>query len=457
MPEARGGWSTSKVTPKVVSRAGKSSSGATPTNKHGTKRSSEEISSNSPEEASKKLKPVTDSTEDDEHVSDSSKTGGTSWGLSKYSTVEEEADRETAAAVLHGLNRNTRAQFIQIQSPASSRSGGDRRQSGRMAQRRANIDQEQEDGAPSPAAGLGGTADTRSRAKVQGDDSAAKQRLKLTRKHQAAEWVRNLTAQWTDVALGRECLLGLRSFEPMSVKPEKRSHSKQSGPKQIDDERNIRRAAGAMKIVQAGLVLPYSFGPDRGLTYHTVYLKKSARGVGLKVRVIDNRVVVRGFASWFDSSRNNVRINDVIAAANAIDACTGRADRIMAEFNFKPPAGASEKVSVGMSLVEETICVRLARPNIYVDVAEEPRAIASVQMPRAVASVSIQISPVQASISAKVVEPPKPASGTYAVPVRVRITSSEPSILTDILPTPDQRAPRIMPKVRVVPGVAKHK
>jgi len=448
----------SKVAPKAVPRAGNNSSAATR-----TKRSQEEMMPASlSEHVAKKLKTgakARNAVKFDNSVGRLTKAKGTSWGVSKYSTVEEEDDRAAAAAVLQGLNRNTGVQVVPLQPSVASSSKGDRRQSGRMAQRRAVLDQEPEDGA-SPAE-IGSTANARSyRAKERVDDTAAMQRLKLARKHQAAEWVRNLAATWTDVALGRECLLGLRSFEPISIKPEKRGNYKKDGAgTDADDERTIRRAAGAMKIVQAGLALPYSFGPDRGHTYHTVYLKKSVRGVGLKVRVIDSRVVVRGFASWFDSSRNNVRINDVIAAANAIDASSGRADRIMAEFNFKPPPAATEKISVGMSLVEETICVRLARPNIYADGVEEPRVAYVVSAPTPQPHVHVQ-----AIIVGKDTELPKPKVALGATPVRVRIASSETSVgasdsLVESLPTSDKRATKIMimPKVRVVPGVAKRK
>ena len=418
----------------------------------GAKRSSAEMTSSSSAQQTKRSKAARQSANaaGDNVRAQRSRLPETSWGLSKFSGVEEQAARETAAAVLQGLNRNAPPQraasagVFHSSQPSSSST----RQSGRMAQRRsadAEMNTESVAGDSSKPGKTKGAKDSTSRAKAKTDDPAARHRLKLTRKHQAADWVRDLTAQWTDVTVGRECLLGLRSFEPTSIKPEKRMRKRHDGSDYIDDERTIRRAAGAMKILQAGLVLPYSFGPDRGYTYHTVYLKKSVRGVGLKVRVIDHRVVVRGFASWFDSSRNNVRVNDVIAAANAIDACSGRADRIMTEFIYKPPASATEKISVGMSLVEETVCVRIARPNIYADVAANE--------PRVVASVPLHPPHVQATTPTKDVEVPKAVVAAAVSPVRVRVTSVDPSTSSSSVPSSDKRAPRIMPKVSIMPKV----
>lgn len=129
----------------------------------------------------------------------------------------------------------------------------------------------------------------------------------------------------------------------------------------------------ALRGVQQTLVLPYCFGPSRGYSMHTVYLKKSNRGVGLKVRLIDDRIVVRGFAEWF-APGINLRVNDVLLGVNSLDARESNPAKMMKAFEFTGPASsAGERMLMGLSIVDDTVCLRVARPDIWEgeeDVAE---------------------------------------------------------------------------------------
>jgi len=52
----------------------------------------------------------------------------------------------------------------------------------------------------------------------------------------------------------------------------------------------------------------------------TVFLKKDPRGIGLRIKNIDGRLVIRSFSDWFDNSRAMLQANDVILAINNHDA-----------------------------------------------------------------------------------------------------------------------------------------
>lgn len=114
--------------------------------------------------------------------------------------------------------------------------------------------------------------------------------------------------------------------------------------------------------MQTSLVLPYSFGMHTPFNSHTVYFKKTGgRGIGLKVKNIDGRVVIRGYAEDFDRRACDVMVNDVILSCNSLDARATSFDKILAVLRAPP---SKEKASVGLTVVDDTVCVRLARPVV---------------------------------------------------------------------------------------------
>ena len=115
----------------------------------------------------------------------------------------------------------------------------------------------------------------------------------------------------------------------------------------------------ARKNIQATLVLPYAFGMTTPFITHTVYFKKTVDGIGLKVKNIDGRVVVRGFRDFFDRRIINAQVNDVVLSCNSLDARATSFDKILSLLRAPPQ---QEKTSVGLAVVDETVCVRLARP-----------------------------------------------------------------------------------------------
>jgi len=66
--------------------------------------------------------------------------------------------------------------------------------------------------------------------------------------------------------------------------------------------------------------LPSSFGEGVRYAELTVFLKKDQRGIGLRIKNIDERLVIRSFSDWFDNSRAMLQANDVILAINNHDA-----------------------------------------------------------------------------------------------------------------------------------------
>lgn len=286
---------------------------------------------------------------------------------------------------------------------------------------------------------------------IRSVEAAARLKLKLLRKKNASEWVRQLANRWTDVDVGRKRVMGLMtfsntdkcveegsgleenssSFEIVSMKEMKKSD--------VDNQRLMKRNIVAMKKIQAGMMLPYSFGQGLGYTLHTLYLKKSSRGVGLRVRIIDDRVVVRGFADWFNPSIN-IRVNDVIAAANATDARTGKPGRIINEFNYKPPPDPTEKVMVGLSMVEETICLSIARPNIYATHLEIVR-----EVPSDVGMLASQVLAVGATTSIAAIDQAQEGTPLHPPPLLPSSPSTHIPKRTPIIPR--QRTP-------IIPGVS---
>jgi len=116
--------------------------------------------------------------------------------------------------------------------------------------------------------------------------------------------------------------------------------------------------------MQATLTLPLSFGADTPYTTHTVYLRRTALGLGLRLRNVDNRAVVGSFAAWFKPEDHNVRVNDVVVSVNSLDAKTNGFDKLLLLLRAPPPAKRDkEKLTVGMESVEDIVCMRLARPT----------------------------------------------------------------------------------------------
>jgi hypothetical protein len=208
--------------------------------------------------------------------------------------------------------------------------------------------------------------------KKQIPQEPSRERLQLKSLHhqRSKEWVSTFANHWTDVTVSRDRMSGLRRFDS--------SDSKDTII--IKRTTDTTRESANLNAIQSGLTLPYSFGRARAFTLRTVYLKKSNRGVGLRVKKIDKRLVVRGFASWFDPSVD-IRVNDVIAVANTVDARANNPDRMLQEFTFRDTAASTEKTAVGLSLVEEMICLQIARPDIYavdIPVAAPPLTLASI-------------------------------------------------------------------------------
>jgi hypothetical protein len=95
-----------------------------------------------------------------------------------------------------------------------------------------------------------------------------------------------------------------------------------------------------------------------------VYLRRSAKGLGLRLRNVDNRAVVGSFAPWFKTEEHNVRANDVIISVNSLDAKTSGFEKLLLLLRATPPQrNDKDRTTVGMEAVDDIVCVRLARPT----------------------------------------------------------------------------------------------
>ena len=201
-----------------------------------------------------------------------------------------------------------------------------------------------------------------------------------TKKARALHALRSLLYQCTDVAKGKEISLGLRSMLnhteedinlSLTIMVDRDSRNKDKRPStrtlmEGNDVKSYRKQRTLVKRlgkVQKTLVLPFGFGAKTRYTVHNVFLKKSPRGVGLRVRIIDNRLVIRDFAEWFDPYLN-LRVNDVIMNINHLDCRESNPYSMLAQLVYKAPA-RGEKTMVGLSIVEDLVSITIARPDIY--------------------------------------------------------------------------------------------
>lgn len=206
----------------------------------------------------------------------------------------------------------------------------------------------------------------------------------LTKKQRSINVTREFVSRHTNTSLSSSVVRGLVKMntfksevgaDPAEVGDDIKIEEDQDGDRPVaysttkDGNAHAKKKFRlALHSMQQTLALPYCFGTDRKYSIHTVYLKKSNRGIGLRIRIIDDRIVVRGFASWFNRN-NNLRLNDVLLGVNSLDARDSNPRTMMKAFEYQE-APKSEKQLMGLSIVEDTVLLRVARPDIW----EEPQA-----------------------------------------------------------------------------------
>ena len=117
--------------------------------------------------------------------------------------------------------------------------------------------------------------------------------------------------------------------------------------------------------LEAQTVLPLSFGEETKYDPYDAYISKGEKGLGIKLKNIDEKAVVRAFAEWrlppsvggggghsvveAKIGGSVVRINDVIMAVNNLDARTESFQTVI------------DKIK---EAEERLICIRFARPVV---------------------------------------------------------------------------------------------
>ena len=102
--------------------------------------------------------------------------------------------------------------------------------------------------------------------------------------------------------------------------------------------------------------LPLCFGDDTGYAVHRVFIRKDPNGIGIRFKVMDGKLVVWGFRSEFDHSLD-VKVNDVVIAANHLDAFSQPPAKILEAMRWREPNFSDEAAA----LPDIMVTVRFAR------------------------------------------------------------------------------------------------
>jgi hypothetical protein len=294
------------------------------------------------------------------------------WGRARYSTAEEDAARKAAAAALHGLNQyigTKRVTRPKIAASSSSSSSGASKVGKTRQKRTRKVKDAPLAIEPIPTRESSGRTKRKRYTEEEIDDELDWEELNSLKGSSSAPRRSSIPMKARKPRVDTSEFQGDADSENGYIienTTNKSWTSTSSSKKLKGNEQHLKKREGHVVSIQAEQALPLSFGKSMKFSTHTIYLKKSARGVGLRVRVIDQRIVVRGFANWFDPSIN-IRSNDVIMAANAVDARLNNPNKMLKEFAWRDTSTSNEKRAVGLSMIEEVVCLRIARPHIYVD------------------------------------------------------------------------------------------
>ena len=95
-----------------------------------------------------------------------------------------------------------------------------------------------------------------------------------------------------------------------------------------------------MKIVKRDNLFPSCFGvtSDQAQCTFAVYLRKSHQGIGLKLKNVEGKVVIRGFAANYNELQadinNDLQINDIILSVDHRDVESAGFDKIITELRW---------------------------------------------------------------------------------------------------------------------------
>jgi hypothetical protein len=86
----------------------------------------------------------------------------------------------------------------------------------------------------------------------------------------------------------------------------------------------------------------------------------------MRLKVIDDHIVVRGFHGEVDSnnsSNQKVQVNDVLISVNHIKSNGKEShNKLLLAMRWNPKTIGQEKSLISQALVEEIVCLKLARP-----------------------------------------------------------------------------------------------
>jgi hypothetical protein len=103
-------------------------------------------------------------------------------------------------------------------------------------------------------------------------------------------------------------------------------------------------------------ILPDCFGADKDYSVHRVFIRKDPNGVGIRFKVMDGKLVVRGFKPTFDGSID-IRVNDVVMSVNHLDSFSQPAEKLAEAMRWKELTFTDEAAA----LPDIMVTVRLAR------------------------------------------------------------------------------------------------
>jgi hypothetical protein len=108
--------------------------------------------------------------------------------------------------------------------------------------------------------------------------------------------------------------------------------------------------------------LPTSFG-DVPFDLVTVYFKKREEGLGLRLKDIEGKLVVKGLTMQpSDPLAGKVHINDVIYAVNHMDSRSSSLAALLGALKWKPPV-EDNITAASLAIMDSLIRVTFARPK----------------------------------------------------------------------------------------------
>jgi len=140
------------------------------------------------------------------------------------------------------------------------------------------------------------------------------------------------------------------------------ARSMRAAPRVIEGSKDVKALELPKKVdtvkkkVLKKRVLPECFGQDEGYDVVRVFIRKQPNGLGIRFKIMDGKLVVKGFRPEWNSTLD-VKIDDVVMSVNHLDGHSQPADKILEAMRWREPTFTDEAAA----LPDIVVTVRLAR------------------------------------------------------------------------------------------------